>query len=602
MKCGGFNNECLGLGGGAGSRNFPFLDDTIEDILNPSGNITCKVAPDTPVCNRCANKVISGTKIDDIQMEQCSEECRWACTPINGGAAYNVVQFGNRCSKGNMGDLCNNCVDGFYKMNNRCEVCPDNTWVLVGCVFGAMCFGGLAFYLFEKYNVNVAICNIFIDFAQVIAIFIGTDVPWPDELRQLFSYLSVLNFNLVELLGIECSVEISYANKLYMYQISPILCLGVAVGVFLVLRLLACLPGAMLQGFRRKSRNLADNVIGGYLIFFNLLYLSLCRSALDVFNCEETSPSDGFTYMVATHDRCYEEGGEHMKLLPVAGLAIFVYCLGFPICLSLILNYNRKGIEADMKLRAKSEHVKRRSAPSYNMSIRYGRFYKYFRPSCRQWNVVIMFRKFFVASTALLFRSNPTFQLSVALMGMFGVFVLQVTKRPYWSVEEQDAFAHELYERERVEAQFGGTGATPFGAARRASLAKKFGKNPELGAAVNLFLKNAKTEHGRNPRRNPTVAPGNLNTQVCSSSTHFGFNRPAIYCPHRALSIPRFLGRLYFCFIHPPPVRLKIPSFSLSLSLSLSSFMNYVAQLPPAHSIRHSFRFNPWGSRNRNPN
>jgi hypothetical protein len=520
MKCGGFNNECLGQGGGSSSRNFPFLDEAIEDILKPNGNVTCKVAPDKPVCTRCANKAISGTEIDATQMELCNEECRWACTSNFDGFVYNVVQFGNRCSKGTMGDLCNDCVDGFYKMNNRCEVCPDNTWVLVGCAFGAICCGGLAFYLFEKYNVNVAICNIFIDFAQVIAIFIGTDVPWPDDLRQLFTYLSVLNFNLVELLGIECSVEISYANKLYMYQMAPILCLGAAVAIFLFLRLLACLPGAMLKGFRRKSRNLSDNVIGGYLIFFNLLYLSLCRSALDVFNCEETSPSDGFTYMVATHDRCYEEGGEHMKLMPVAGLSILVYCLGFPVCLSLVLNNNRKGIEADMELRAKSQHYKRRTAPSYNMSIRYGRFYKYFRPSCRQWNVVIMFRKFFVASTALLFRSNPTFQLSVALMGMFGVFVLQVVKRPYWSVEEQDAFAKELYEREKVEAQFGmagqGGGKKKYNFMRQ-SLAKKFGKNPELGNAVNVFLKNANSsKRERDHRRNPTIAPANMGKQVPS--------------------------------------------------------------------------------------
>ena len=492
----------------------------MEDILQPTENVTCKIAPDKAVCIKCANMVFDGAEMDTLQQGQCNEECRWTCTNEVDGFVYNVVQFGNRCSQGTMGDQCGVCVDGYYKMNNRCDKCPDNTWLLVLIAFGLVLCGGLAFYLFEKYNVNVAICNIFIDFAQVIAIFVGTNVPWPEDLRQLFTYLSVLNFNLVELLGIECSVEISYANKLYMYQMSPILCLGAAVAIFLFLRLLACLPGAMLKGFRRKSRNLADNVIGGYLIFFNLLYLSLCRSALDVFNCEETSPSDGFTYMVATHDRCYEEGGEHMKLMPVAGLSILVYCLGFPVCLSLVLNNNRKGIEADMELRAKSQHYKRRTAPSYNMSIRYGRFYKYFRPSCRQWNVVIMFRKFFVASTALLFRSNPTFQLSVALMGMFGVFVLQVVKRPYWSVEEQDAFAKELYEREKVEAQFGmagqGGGKKKYNFMRQ-SLAKKFGKNPELGNAVNVFLKNANSsKRERDHRRNPTIAPANMGKQVPS--------------------------------------------------------------------------------------
>jgi hypothetical protein len=65
-----------------------------------------------------------------------------------------------------------------------------------------------------------------------------------------------------------------------------------------------------------------------------------------------------------------------------------------------------------------------------------------------------MLRKFFVASTALLFRDNPTFQLSIALMGMFFVFVVQIIYRPYWSVEEQDAFAAALYkEKHKFDAQ-----------------------------------------------------------------------------------------------------------------------------------------------------
>jgi hypothetical protein len=490
MQCGsGIINECLGQGGGDSMRNFPFLNQDVEDILKPNKNVTCKVAPDKPVCSRCANKVISGAVIEGAEIDKCNEECRWACTNEGSGFVYNVVQFGNRCTKGTMGDLCSICVDGYYKMNNRCEVCPDNTLLLVACVLGALSFAGLAFYLFEKYNVNVAICNIFIDFAQVIAIFVGTDVPWPEDLRQLFTYLSVLNFNLVELLGIECSVEISYANKLYMYQIAPIIILGAAAVVYCALRLVACLQhgGRM----RRKTLYLADNIIGGYLIFFNLLYLSLCRSALDVFNCEESSPSDGFTYMVSTHDRCYEEGGEHVKLLPMAIAGVSVYCFGFPIALSYVLYLNRKGIEKDMELRATAQHYKRRQAPSYRMSIRFGRFYKYFRPSCRQWNVVIMLRKFFVASTALLFRSNPTFQLSVALMGMFAVFVLQVIKRPYWSVEEQDAFAKELYEREKAKAE--GVKAP---ASRRERFTKQLVRNPELGRAVNVLLKGRGSKDG----------------------------------------------------------------------------------------------------------
>jgi len=62
---------------------------------------------------------------------------------------------------------------------------------------------------------------------------------------------------------------------------------------------------------------------------------------------------------------------------------------------------------------------------------------------------VIAARKFFLAATALLFRDNATFQLSIALLGMFTAFVYQVVKRPYWSIEERDAYVKDLYKRTR---------------------------------------------------------------------------------------------------------------------------------------------------------
>jgi hypothetical protein len=152
--CGDFNNQCKGGGGGDGQKDFPFLNANYENILNPSKNSTCKIAPTTSVCQRCANTLERGSQIEDLQ---CND-CRWACRDTT-GFHYNIVQYGNQCTRGTMGDLCNDCVEGYYKMNNVCELCPDNTWLLVLLALFACLFGGTAFWLFEKYNVNVAICT-----------------------------------------------------------------------------------------------------------------------------------------------------------------------------------------------------------------------------------------------------------------------------------------------------------------------------------------------------------------------------------------------------------------------------------------------------------
>jgi len=78
--------------------------------------------------------------------------------------------------------------------------------------------------------------------------------------------------------------------------------------------------------------------------------------------------------------------------------------------------------------------------------------------------------------TALLFRGNATFQLSIALLGMFVAFVLQIHYRPYWSVEEQQELVVQLRRKknhddvsddvkqfmamqQQMKAKAGGTGA-----------------------------------------------------------------------------------------------------------------------------------------------
>ncbi len=443
-KCQGFRDDCLGHGGGLGTMEFPY------DLayLEPKGNLTCAVMPDKNQCRECVKKAKVVKRLLEWEEKLCSE-CYWSCHDAGTNEHFSVMSFGNRCTPSNMGELCSLCVEGFYKVNNVCTVCPNNTLLLVGIFLGVIVLLGILFWYLSRFHVNYAICNIFIDYAQVVAVFVQADVPWPGQLRAAFVYLSALNFNLVEILGVECTVALSYSDKFFGYLIAPVffgLCCFV---LFVILR---CLTFCMKKGKdgMKAAENLANNVLGMYLIGFNIMYLMICRTTMDVFNCQAMVPSDGFTYMVSTHDKCYEEGGVHMSLLPFAAASLIVYSLGFPLGLAWIISRNSESIDKDMILRAKQQHHQREMSQSYCISLRYGRFYKYFRPDCKQWNFVIAMRKFFLAVTALLFRSNPTFQLSIALLGMFTAFVYQVVKRPYWSMEEREQYVRGLYEKEKA--------------------------------------------------------------------------------------------------------------------------------------------------------
>jgi hypothetical protein len=113
-----------------------------------------------------------------------------------------------------------------------------------------------------------------VGYAKIVAFFVSADVPWPSALRQAFVYLSVLNFNIIELLGMECTVKISYEQKFFMYQIAPAGLAMFCAELFLLLRLLALCTGKGKDG-TKLTANLSNNVLGMYLIGFNLMYLIL---------------------------------------------------------------------------------------------------------------------------------------------------------------------------------------------------------------------------------------------------------------------------------------------------------------------------------------
>lgn len=100
---------------------------------------------------------------------------------------------------------CNACAEGYYKLSGECIKCPEQAWIiLVG--FGAVALVAIAgAYWLNKKNVNVAFVSIGVDYLQVLALFAGSKVAWPDEVKRLFELLSVFNLNL-DITAPECSI------------------------------------------------------------------------------------------------------------------------------------------------------------------------------------------------------------------------------------------------------------------------------------------------------------------------------------------------------------------------------------------------------------
>jgi hypothetical protein len=71
----------------------------------------------------------------------------------------------------------------------------------------------------------------------------------------------------------------------------------------------------------------------------------------------------------------------------------------------------------------------------------------YYKPRTPYWLLAVLFRKFMIVMSSLMFRGNPTFQMSVILLVLFWAFVMQARFRPYLSTGERGVVIKELETR-----------------------------------------------------------------------------------------------------------------------------------------------------------
>ena len=67
---------------------------------------------------------------------------------------------------------------------------------------------------------------------------------------------------------------------------------------------------------------------------------------------------------------------------------------------------------------------------------KYHKLYYLYKPKLYFWIIIVLMRKLGLCLTALMFRSNPAFQLAMSLLVTFYAYVLQVAYRPYLCLGE----------------------------------------------------------------------------------------------------------------------------------------------------------------------
>jgi len=118
----------------------------------------------------------------------------------------------------------------------------------------------------------------------------------------------------------------------------------------------------------------------------------------------------------------------------------------------LIIRKNKDKIKEDQLLRAKGLGDTRETNPNcYDFRKRYHKLYYYFKPGKQYWIFYIILRKFWIAFAALIFRSNPTFQLAFILLILFVSYAMQVRNKPYMSKVEARSIVDHMKDKAEAE-------------------------------------------------------------------------------------------------------------------------------------------------------
>merc|ERR1711916_259759 len=86
--------------------------------------------------------------------------------------------------------------------------------------------------------------------------------------------------------------------------------------------------------------------------------------------------------------------------------------------------------------------------PYYAFRKKFSKLYKNYKPDKWYWVIIILIKKLGLCFTGLMFKRNPTFQLSVAVMILFWAATMQLKHRPFMSMIERSAIVSEASLRE----------------------------------------------------------------------------------------------------------------------------------------------------------
>ncbi|KAJ6234052.1 insulin-like growth factor binding protein [Anaeramoeba flamelloides] len=351
---------------------------------------------------------------------------------------------------GYSGFKCTECTKGFYKMDSRCEACPQNaTQRLSLIVLIFLFFILILLFIAKKATAYFGSFTISFSFLQILIIIYQLNIDWPPNINRTFKLFLPFNFNL-DFLATECSFQFDYIEKWYLFQAFPFICLFLFLIIYLILfahtnilyrygnnwilrfpRLvykpsratdniaaycLHLIKYSLVSPFfqslsKRQLKKFKDIFINVFLTLLTLIYLILSQKTLEIFNCKYDSYSEKYIFEPEPNYYCFESWWK--KLLPLSIISIVLYIVGIPILIVYLLVKNSKVLTEK------------------EFDLKFGLLCSRYSKSFFFWEIIIMIRKLLIVIIKSFVSEYTILQIILLLIILFATLILQFVYQPY---------------------------------------------------------------------------------------------------------------------------------------------------------------------------
>ncbi|KAJ6252801.1 insulin-like growth factor binding protein [Anaeramoeba flamelloides] len=412
-----------------------------------SGN-TCNKCPDNGICNEFNQPYplpklgYWSSKDDPLNLIKCSIE--QACP----GNAINLCNT----SLGYTGYKCTECMYNFYKLDFKCETCPQNANLrLISILLIILLIIIILLYIAKQATAYFGSFTIIFSFLQLLSILYQLNVDWPTTLNQTFKLCLPFEFNL-DFLATECSFTFSYLEKWTFIQLSPFIFAIIFILIYILISIHSKLivkfdsktlflkkcPRLMnkpsksvdnkliyyfklirytifspfFNGFSKQElRDLKNIFINVYLTLLTLLYLILSQKCFEFFDCEYDANENKYSFNLDTAKYCFESWW--WQAFPFLLIFIILYIVGIPLLIVYLLMKNSKILTEKQ------------------FDLKFGLLCSRYNKSFFFWEIIIMLRKLFLVIFKIFLFNYPDLQIILFLLLLLIVLILQFKFRPY---------------------------------------------------------------------------------------------------------------------------------------------------------------------------